>query len=159
MIRRAKTEDIEEILSLLKIVNKVHYDLYPTIFKLETKYGIDELKNIICDDNKKIFVYVEDNKVLGYLFTVHKEIKNDRLLCDTKELYIDDLCVDLNSQNKGIGHKLFEYVKEYAKENNYNKITLNVWNLNVSAFNFYENIGFKKIKTFMEYDLEDRNEN
>ena len=33
-----------------------------------------------------------------------------------KTLYIDDLCVDENIRGQHIGRRLYEYVKQYAKE-------------------------------------------
>lgn len=150
MIRLANNNDIERILELLKQVNKVHYDGRKDLFKLDTKYTIDTLKELIKDTNNPIFVIVKDNLVLGYCFCKHQEIKNDQLMQDIKTLYIDDLCVDEICRGQHLGTKLYKYVRNYAKENNYYNLTLNVWHLNEAAMKFYQKMGLLPLKTTME---------
>lgn len=67
-----------------------------------------------------------------------------------KTLYIDDLCVDENLRGGGIGYKIFEHVKNYAKEEHCYNLTLNVWALNEGAKKFYEKCGLKIQKYTME---------
>ena len=43
-----------------------------------------------------------------------------------------------------VAKKLFEYVIEYAKENSYKSIVLNVIDGNYDAINLYESVGFKR---------------
>ena len=148
MIRRAEFKDIDKILDLLKQVCLVHHKGRPDIFKIGTKYNEAELKELIPDDNNPIFVY-DDGNVLGYAFC--NIIKNGgNVLTDIKTLYIDDLCVDENQRGKGVGKALYKYVKEYAKENGIYNITLNVWDCNPSAKKFYESLGLKPMKTYLE---------
>ena len=49
-----------------------------------------------------------------------------------------------------IGRKIYNYLIEYAKANDYYNITLNVWCGNDSAMAFYESIGLNKQKIYME---------
>ena len=41
----------------------------------------------------------------------------------------------------------------FAKENNFTSVTLDVWNFNESALKFYEKIGFLPLKTLMEKQI------
>ena len=117
-------------------------------------HRLKELKKLLKDDTKPIFVATdENNNILGHCFCVFREVKNDKSLCDRKVLYIDDLCVDKNIRNSGIGKKLYEYVLNFAKENNFTSITLDVWNFNENALKFYEKIGFLPLKTLMEKQI------
>ena len=68
-----------------------------------------------------------------------------------KTLYIDDLCVDENKRGQHLGSKLYNYVKDYAKENNYYNLTLNVWELNEPAMKFYQKMGLLPQKTTIIY--------
>lgn len=151
MIRRACENDIDDILKLLVQVNMVHHIARPDLFNgPATKYTKDELKEILKDDFRPIFVYFENGHVLGYAFCVHIQHLNDNILTDIKTLYIDDLCVDENQRGKHIGKALYEYVLEYAKENDYYNVTLNVWSGNDSAMKFYESVGLSVQKIGME---------
>ena len=151
MIRRAVEKDIPYIDKLLFQVHKVHHDVRPDLFKDGTKkYTDEELIKIIHNDLTPVFVYEENDIVLGYAFCIHQQHINDNNLTDVKVLYIDDLCVDEKARGKHIGTKLYEYVLDYAKKNNYYEVTLNVWADNTSALKFYQHIGLKVQKIGME---------
>ena len=115
------------------------------------KYTDEELTAIIQDDTRPIFVYPnEDDKVIGYVFCIYQQILSSNLLTDIKTLYIDDLCVDENKRGMHIGRQLYEYVLQYARENSFYNVTLNVWAFNENALQFYEKCGLKKQKIYME---------
>ena len=150
MIRRAEKKDIQGLISLLYQVDAVHNGIRPDLFKGNTsKYTEQELEEIINDDSKPIFVY-DDGKILGHAFCQISEVKNHRLLQDVKTLYIDDICVDEQSRGHHIGKALYEYVYNYAKLIGCHNITLNVWEGNDSAYNFYKQMGMHIQKTGME---------
>ena len=151
-VRRAENKDIEKILDLLIQVDMVHHNGRPDIFKGPvTKYNAEQLEDIIKDDNRPIFVCVDDNDlVLGHAFCMHQQIQDHKLLTDIKTLYIDDICVDEDARGKGVGKMLYEFVKEYAKEKGFYNITLNVWECNPTAIKFYESMGLKPQRIGME---------
>jgi len=151
-IRRAKHTDIEGLNKLLLQVLMVHHNGRPDLFKPNVKkYTDEELISIIEDDKKPIFVAVDEkDEVLGYAFCVFQQHLNNNILTDIKTLYIDDLCVDEEKRGKHIGKTLYEYVVDYAKQNNCYNVALNVWACNESAMRFYESCGLKPQKVGME---------
>ena len=150
MIRKAEKKDIPGIINLLYQVDAVHNDIRPDLFKGNTsKYTELELEEILDDGDKPIFVY-DDGKILGHAFCQISEVKNHRLLQDAKTLYIDDICVDEHSRGRHIGKALYEYVYNYANSIGCHNITLNVWEGNDSAYNFYKRMGMHIQKTGME---------
>ena len=151
-IRRAKNCDINNINRLLFQVLDVHNNGRPDLFKPNAKkYTDNQLKEIIVDDTKPIFVAVdENNDVCGYAFCIFEQHINNNILTDIKTLYIDDLCVDENMRGKHIGKHLYEYVLKFAKENGCYNVTLNVWACNQSALKFYEKCGMEMQKIGME---------
>lgn len=150
MIRLAKKQDIDRIIELLHQVCLVHHDARPDYFKDSIKYNQEELEMKIKDTLNPIFVYEENEEVLGYAFCIHEEVKDNQLLTDRKTLYIDDLCVLEGYRGKGIGKKLYYFVRDYAKEKGYHNVTLNVWSSNKNALAFYESLGLKPLKCYME---------
>ena len=150
MIRKANKKDIKRIIELLHQVNMVHHVIRPDLFKPHTtKYNEQELEAMLDDDSKPIFVY-DDGEVQGYAFCQISEVRNNQLLEDDKTLYIDDICVDENARGKHIGKALYEYVRDYARSIGCHHITLNVWEGNTAALNFYRNMGMQVQKTTME---------
>ena len=153
MVRKACKNDIGRIIELLHQVDMVHHVLRPDLFKPNTtKYNEQELEALLDNDQNPIFVY-DDGKVLGHAFCQIIEVKNHRLLQDAKTLYIDDICVDEHSRGRHIGKALYEYVYNYAKSIGCHNITLNVWEGNDSAYNFYKRMGMQIQKTGMEVIL------
>lgn len=154
LVRRAEIKDIEKINELLLQVAMVHHYGRPDLFKANCrKYKNDELVEIVKDDNRPIFVAEDDGVVMGYAFCVITDRKDDNVLTDMKNLYIDDLCVDENMRDKHIGTVIYDYVKKYAKKIGCYNLTLNVWSCNESAQKFYERQGLKPQKTTMEMIL------
>ncbi|MBQ9437700.1 MAG: GNAT family N-acetyltransferase [Lachnospiraceae bacterium] len=152
MIRRAEEKDVPKIMDLLLQVCMVHHNGRPDIFKgPATKYTEEQLKAILADENKPVFVYAgEEDEVLGYAFCIFKCLPEDNILTDIKSLYIDDLCVDETQRGKGIGKALYEYVLGYAEKTGCYNVTLNVWACNESARRFYEGLGLVPQKIGME---------
>lgn len=150
-IRRAQERDIEDIHALLYQVNMVHHNGRPDIFKAGgRKYTDEQLKALIRDDERPIFIYYKDGHVLGYAFCIFQRHQGDNILTDITSLYIDDLCVEEGQRGKHIGQALYRYVKDFAKNTGCYNVTLNVWSLNEPALKFYEKCGLKVQKIGME---------
>ena len=151
-IRRAQERDMEDIDRLLVQVNMVHHRGRPDLFRAgQKKYTDDQLRALIHDDSRPIFVAVNDSqKVLGYAFCIFQQHLNDNILTDIKTLYIDDLCVDEQLSGQHIGKELYEAVLAFARESGCYNVTLNVWSLNERAMKFYEKCGLKPQKVGME---------
>ncbi|MBO6055232.1 MAG: GNAT family N-acetyltransferase [Oscillospiraceae bacterium] len=150
-IRPAKKEDIPRILELLIQVDMVHHRIRPDLFNGPvTKYSESELGAILSDETTPVFVFPdEDGRVLGYVFCVLKE-QHGPLLTEMKTLYIDDLCVDEAARGRHVGTALYDYACAYARQLGCYNVTLNVWEGNDAARQFYEKMGMKPQKTGME---------
>ena len=151
-IRHAEEKDLPRLSALLLQVLTVHHDIGPDLFKPNcTKYNERELAALIENPLRPVFVYEDENGVVqGYAFCVIEQHPGNNILTDIKTLYLDDLCVDENCRGQGVGRKLYEYVKTYAKEQGCHNLTLNVWEGNDDAISFYRNLGLKPYKYGME---------
>lgn len=154
-IRMAQTEDIEGILRLLTQIGELHAQGRPDIFRPNAlKYTATDLTSLLQDPNLPILVAVEDACVLGYAMCQRKEVKNNPVLCDQVQLYVDDLCVAEDRRGQHIGTALYQGVVSLAKQMQVSCITLNVWAFNGKALAFYEKSGMKPQRIIMEYPLE-----
>lgn len=154
-IRRAQSRDIPGIAKLLLQVAQVHADGRPDLFMSGgTKYTNDELEVIIADDQRPIFVAVDDNDVvLGYAFCVYEDYTSDTVRTHIKTLYIDDICVDEAARGQHVGSAVYDYVIDFARREGFYNVTLNVWSCNPGAQAFYEAMGMKPYKIGMEQVL------
>ena len=155
LIRRADTRDIPDILRLLVQVCNVHQAIRPDIFKRDgVKYTESDLTDLLADESRPVWCALEDGQFLGYCFCQWEETPDGSVGFARKELYIDDLCGDEAARGMGVATALFRYVTETAKAQGAKFITLNVWGGN-SAFQFYEKMGMKPRKVFMDLPLEE----
>ena len=153
-IRKACAGDLDAVGRMLRQVLKLHHDGRPDLFPpTGKKYTDAELCAIFENPDTPVFVYELDGQVVGYVFC-ELQVPRSHNLNPIKTLYIDDLCVDECERKSGVGKRLFERVKAYAKENGFDWITLNVWNDNVNALAFYRKMGLTERKTILEYRVD-----
>lgn len=154
-VRRAEEKDTPRIMNLLRQVNNVHSQGRPDIFIPDgTKYTPGQLKILMSDDSRPIFVAVDEHdEVCGYGFCVMIVTEETSNLRARRELYIDDLCVDETLRRQGVGQVLYDYILNYAREEGCYHLTLNVWQCNPSAMRFYEKQGMQMLKKEMEVIL------
>ena len=139
-IRRAESRDLDKTLKLLSEVLELHAKIRPDIFiSGTTKYTREELQAIFDNDQTPVFVAADDSgEVVGYAFCVMKR----------------QPCVDENCRGQHVGTLLFDYVKQYARDNGCYDVTLNVWEGNDNARRFYEKMGMFVKETQMEILLD-----
>ena len=154
-IRNAQARDSDKIINLLQQVLDLHAKIRPDIFiPGTTKYTPDQLKAILNNEEKPVYVAVDDNDyVIGYAFCQIKEQPFSTNMIPFKSMFIDDLCVDSTCRGQHIGEQLFDYVKAQAKKIGCYEVTLNVWAGNTGAERFYEKMGMKTKERMMEYIL------
>lgn len=147
-IRRAKEEDAEAIGRILFEVHAVHHAIRPDLF-LEGKRKYDEAEMKALLNRTPVLVAEEEGNVIGYAVCCLQETKGGSMAAH-KTLYLDDLCVDEKSRKQGVGKRLFAAVEALARELNCYDLTLNVWEGNDAARAFYDNLGMKPLKTYLE---------
>lgn len=149
-IRRARQSDILALNKLLQDILQVHHEARPDIFRSEgQKFSEDELKKLLDNPAKSVFVYELEGQVVGHLFCEITTAIGD-VLEPVKTLYIDDLCVASAARGQKIGEQLYEFALSYAKEQGCHNLTLDVWADNSGAVRFYERLGLKPQKFRME---------
>lgn len=153
-IRRAAEADLEGVNRLLSQVLEVHAQGRPDLFRSGTrKYTDEELLGIFADDERPVFVAVENGEVLGYAFCVLQDASGSNNLQPILTLYLDDLCVDERRRGQHVGSALYGHVVSYARSRGCHNVTLNVWECNPSARRFYDAMGLVPLKTYLEQVL------
>lgn len=147
-IREARASDAESVYELLCIIGTLHRNGRPDVFNgLISKYDTKQLKERFVKEDNGVFIAESELKVEGYVFC---DIHQDG---ESKSLYVDDLCVSPDARRMGIGRLLMDRAKEYGKSKDCDFLTLNVWEFNSSALEFYEKYGLKTRKRQMEIEL------
>ena len=152
-IRPAAQRDIPGMLALLRQVGGIHHDIRPDIFRPDAcKYDASALEELLPDPGRPIFI-ADDGGVAGYCFCILRQYREDTVLTDRRELYIDDLCVDESRHRQGIASALYRHACDYALAQGCTFVTLNVWTGNGGAQRFYESMGMTPRSVTMETKL------
>ena len=128
MVRKFKNEDLDKVLDIWLNVN---INAHSFIDKNYYINNFNYVKEALPSAN--IFVYEENNEILGFI--------------GLNDSYIEGIFVKENSQNKGIGVILINYIK-----NLYNNLTLKVYKKNIKAINFYKKQNFIVLKENLDED-------
>ncbi len=152
MVRRAQPKDAPRISALLRQVLEVHAAARPDMFRSGTqKYGEPDVLVLLNDPDCVLFVDTDGtDRVIGYAICFVRPVPDDGITVGRRELYVDDICVDEAERRKGAGGRLYARVKEHAKREGFDWITLNVWNDNTNALAFYQAMGLRARRTILE---------
>lgn len=118
---------------MIKLLKSDEVFILKKLYKLNMNPILrDSLERDLVNGKKTILIYGEDSIVIGAVTLTKNEDK----------LHLSDLVVDENYRRKGIGTSLVRESINYAEDNNFNEITLNVREKNDAAINLYDNEEF-----------------
>lgn len=107
------------------------------------KIYVDNIFKDVEENNGKIYLYLEDGKVLGAIVgTIEKksEAKKTYYLGNIGEIL--ELYVNSDSRGRHIGNSLVGKMERYFKLNGCDEVRLSVFAHNTNAIAFYRKMGF-----------------
>lgn len=147
-IRYAESHDYSQVETIMQQVQDMHVNWRPDIYK---RGGV-VLPPEIFDEavqNKEFIVAETDDKIVGLLFFMIRHIENNNQV--TRDvLFIDSMAVAEGYRGQGVGHRLFEFVKQIRQQRNLDGIELQVNAKNLEAKAMYEKYGFTEKSINME---------
>ena len=129
MIQSAKEKHLEEIFKIEKMV-------------FQKPWSKEQLENdIVFSANSENWVYLKNHKVVGYI--LGWKIKD--------EYHLNNIAVHTNFQRKHIGQSLIEHIIRYFKNQDVNRIYLEVSCENIPAQKLYNSLNFNQEGMRMDY--------
>ena len=151
VIRFAKEDELDRINVLRKQVNDLHVEGKPDVFKPGFN---EELQNyvyyIFKDPEQKIVVADKDGEICGFAILHHIYKPENPFMKVRDYLDIDEFCVDEKHRREGIATAMVEFIKNFAIDQGYHRLELNMWEFNQDALAFYEAAGFETFRRYME---------
>ena len=149
-LRKATVADIPALDELLLQVHRIHSDARSDLFTPGAKkYDDGELREILADSNRPVFVGELGGRVVGYAFCVIQETRGGSMR-PRRTLYLDDLCVDRQVRGHHIGSRIYQFVREAAVALGCADVTLCAWADNPNAVAFYRHLGLRVRKYVFE---------
>ncbi|MBZ0318648.1 MAG: GNAT family N-acetyltransferase [Anaerolineae bacterium] len=159
IIRQATQADAHLLAELSTHVQQVHVEARPRTFRpaevsedLITFYA-----DLLPQLDNYFFIAEEGGTAVGYVFVKHiNRPINPYTHADTF-LHIDQISVNPDARGKGCGKALMQAVYDLAARHSIQRITLDVWQFNETAIEFYRNLGFNPFMQRMEIFLDESN--
>ncbi len=138
-VRQATQQDAVKIIEVMKDAEASGFMLYNPNERQLTSESLEKLISHINAAAKSSFFVAEENEeILGYLI-----VKGEHLSRTSHRAAIA-IGVHSLSRGKGTGTKLFEYVINWAKQQQLHRLELTVIEHNHQAIHLYKKMGFKE---------------
>jgi ribosomal protein S18 acetylase RimI-like enzyme len=152
-IRKAENKDFDKIVELSTELQDYEKAIYP-VRKAGNAYSKSAVTRMYKEMNaKEIDIFVaesEEGQIVGYS-SGHASDET----CDEKNsYYVEDLAVTEAFRGQGIGTQMLDYMKNFAKENGFQRFSIGVISANYRTLELYKNYGFKVYGIEMEMDLD-----
>ena len=155
MVRFAEEKDLDRVNELRKQVNDIHVEGRPDIFKAGFGEEIRDFAKVILNGENSDIIVVERDHIICGMACVDYVSKPETPYGKARSFYhVQEIAVDEAFRRQGVAKELFEFMKKDAQQRKLPKIELDVWAFNESAREFYEAVGFKETRRWMEFDVE-----
>jgi len=159
-IRPANDRDIEALCEMYYDFHEFHVCGVPTHLRSlgdrerwDRSYLRGALGKIIKGDDSEIFVAEVAGKLAGLIEVYVRQDADEATLVRHKYAELQSLMVLVPFRRNGIGVRLVEVARRWARERGATEMRLGVWEFNAVAREFYETVGFKTLKRRMVADL------
>jgi len=153
MIRKAKASDIPQLGRLFRQLHQHHVKISPESYKMPFDgYFELEMRSFFEDDKMQLFVEELDGALTAYAaVNIFERERAERTYA--KILYIEHFAVGEEFRRQGSGTRLFQFLKDYAKENGCDLVQLGAAAKNAEALSFYESMGMTQRTIRLELKL------
>jgi len=153
-VRLALIDELERVNVLRKMVNDVHVNGRPDVFR---PGFCEELRQYVYEvyqaADSDVFVAVMEGVIYGFAIVEYVERQQSQYHNARKFYHIKEFGVDENVRRKGVATALVSFMKADAVEKGFHKIELDMWEFNDGALSFYEKTGFKTRRRYMDMDV------
>ena len=140
MIELATANDRPHVERLAKQVHQMHVDWRPDLFLMPEELFPEERFSELVK-NRELYVAKMGGAVVGYCLLKMRP-SNDIGRVPRKVMVIDQLCVDEEFRNHGIGTQMVTEIRALARAFRCTDLQLGVYPQNDAAVSFYQKCGF-----------------
>lgn len=154
MVRYARFEELQRVNELRKQVNELHCKGRPEIFR---SGFCREMQDIIFDmlesEDSDIIVAERNGIICGFASVKYVVKPLSQYNLERKYYNIVEFGVDEEYRRQGVASEMLDFIREEARKRGLDKIELDMWEFNENALKFYEAVGFKTYRRYMELDI------
>jgi ribosomal protein S18 acetylase RimI-like enzyme len=157
-IRQAGMEDAETVAGLICDVQQLHAQALPHLFKPAddpAPFVADCRERILADPDSRVFIAEDRGKAVGYVVARVLHQPETAYTYARSVVHVDQISVRPGYQGGGYGRALIAAVVELARAEGAERVTLNSWDFNTQAHEFFYRMGFKVTNYRMDMYLKE----
>jgi GNAT superfamily N-acetyltransferase len=156
-IQMATISDFDGICHLAEQVDQLHVDLLPEVFQSfeGSARTPDRIAHFVEREDADIIIASLGDYVIGCIYIEKASYPGYPMFRSHEYAQIDEMIVDLDHRQKGIGGLLLDSAKQWARDHGLTFMQVNVWSKNQLAKTFYAKKGFKPITEKFEINLDE----
>lgn len=151
-IRPATMTDYEAICQLTMQVDRIHIDWYPEYFRLPSGPSRERIfiQTWMGRDESEILLAFDASGLVGLLMIVIEIFPAFPIMQEGyRKATVDNLVVEQNNQGRGIGKQLMKAAEDWARTQQAQELSLQVYEKNQGAQRFYQQLGFETVSHLM----------
>ena len=148
-IRSVAISDYEAVMHIMLQVQAMHVEWRPDIYKYNDNLISKEAFEWIVKDGKFFVAENENKEIVGILEIVFRHVESPSHVT-RNIIFVESMAIDEKYRGQGIGHKMFDFLKEMKLEKGYDGIELQVNAKNHAAYEMYRKCGFTEKSINME---------
>lgn len=153
-VRYAERGELERVNELRKEVSELHASGRPDIFRPGFGGDLrDRVYRAFEDEGSDVIVADCGGTVCGFAIVQRIDKPESAYMCARRICHIEEFGVDSEFRRRGVGSALIGFCRSEAARMGFGRISLDVWSFNESAMKFYESLGFRTSRSFMEADV------
>ena len=154
-IRLASEADYTALGLVFTEAERYHREALPHIFRApQDQFPPRSLfRQWVSEAGSAVYVADDVGDLVGFV-TVRTDSAPDRGILQPRNFaVVDTLAVRSDQRRRGVGHSLMEAVHGWARERRLGHVSLNVWEFNQPAIDFYRALGYQTVSRRMECSL------
>jgi len=154
-IRVASEADYGALGPVFAEAERYHREALPHVFRApQGQFPPPSLfRQWVSDSGSAVFVADDLGDPVGFVTVRTDSAPDEGILQPRSFAVVDTLAVRSDQRRRGIGRSLLEAVHGWARERRLGHVSLNVWEFNQSAIDFYRALGYQTVSRQMECPL------
>lgn len=149
-VRKATTQDIDELIVIQQQVQQLHVDAVPRRYRHVTAQVLREwMESTLAKENWHVLVATLDSRVVGYVVVEIRGPVSSPFIIPDKCAAMDQLAVIASAQRLGVATKLAKAAENLARTEGCAEMILEVLEFNQGAQRFYEATGYSTLRRRM----------
>ncbi|WP_454887275.1 N-acetyltransferase family protein [Sphingomonas oryzagri] len=158
VIAKARSADIPDLVRLNGVVQNLHAQLSPDIFRSD--WAPSDLEAFwadrLDDQNSEVIIASLDNRAVGYIWFEVQTREQDALHLRRRRIYVHHIAVDESARGEGVGANLLDQAELEAERAGISNVVLDAWAANETAQGFFGARGYGPVNVGLGKSLAGR---